>query len=108
MTVFMFSLDGFPPTAGFMGKFYVFSSAVKSGFIWLVVIGVLNSLVSVYYYLRIVVLMFMHPPHAEAQRIPVALGASLVLLISLWGVLHLGILPESLLNLAQASVSSLF
>jgi NADH-quinone oxidoreductase subunit N len=108
MTVFMFSLAGFPPTAGFMGKFYVFSSAVKSGFIWLVVIGVLNSLVSVYYYLRIVVLMFMHPPHAEAQRIPVALGASLVLLISLWGVLHLGILPNSFLSLAQASVSSLF
>lgn len=108
MTVFMFSLAGFPPTAGFMGKFYVFSSAVKSGFIWLVVIGVLNSLVSVYYYLRVVVLMFMHPPQPEAQKIPVAFGAGLVLLISIWGVLYLGILPNSFLNLAKASVSSLF
>jgi NADH-quinone oxidoreductase subunit N len=108
MSVFMFSLAGFPPTAGFMGKFYVFSAAVKSGFVGLVVIGVLNSLVSVYYYLRIVVIMFMRAPEPEAQRIPIAFGTGLVLLISIWGVLHLGILPESLLNLAQTSVSSIF
>ncbi len=108
MSVFMFSLAGFPPTAGFMGKFYVFSAAVKSGFVGLVIIGVLNSLVSVYYYLRVVVIMFMHPPQPEAQKIPLALGAELVLLISLWGVLQLGILPDSLLSLAQASVSSIF
>ncbi len=108
MSVFMFSLAGFPPTAGFMGKFYVFSAAIRSGFIWLVIIGVMNSLISVYYYLRIVVLMFMRPPQPEAARVPVALGASLVLLITLWGVLHLGILPNSFLALAQASVSSIF
>ena len=108
MSVFMFSLAGFPPTAGFMGKFYVFSAAIRSGFIWLVIIGVMNSLISVYYYLRIVVLMFMRPPQPEAARVPVALGASLVLLITLWGVLHLGILPNSFLALAQASVSSVF
>jgi NADH-quinone oxidoreductase subunit N len=108
MSVFMFSLAGFPPTAGFMAKFYVFSAAIRSGFIWLVIIGVMNSLISVYYYLRIVVLMFMRPPQPEAARVPVALGASLVLLITLWGVLHLGILPNSFLALAQASVSSIF
>lgn len=108
MTVFMFSLAGFPPTAGFMGKFYVFSAAVKSGFVGLVIIGVLNSLVSVYYYLRVVVIMFMHPPQPGAQRVPVAFGAGLVLLIAIWGVLHLGILPNSFLSLAQASVSSIF
>jgi len=108
MTVFMFSLAGFPPTAGFMGKFYVFSAAVKSGFVSLVIIGVLNSLVSVYYYLRVVVIMFMHPPQPEVQKVPLAFGTALVLLISIWGVLHMGILPDSLLNLAQASVSSIF
>jgi NADH-quinone oxidoreductase subunit N len=110
MTVFMFSLAGFPPTAGFMGKFYVFSAAVKSGFVGLVIIGVLNSLVSVYYYLRVVVLMFMHPPQTETgtERINVALGAGLVLLISTWFVLQMGILPQSLLSLAQASVTSIF
>jgi NADH-quinone oxidoreductase subunit N len=108
MSVFMFSLAGFPPTAGFMGKFYVFSAAVKSGFLGLVIIGVLNSLVSVYYYLRVVVLMFMHPPQPEAQRVPLAFGTGLVLLLSIWGVLQLGVFPDSLLNLAQASVSSIF
>jgi NADH-quinone oxidoreductase subunit N len=81
---------------------------VKSGFVGLVIIGVLNSLISVYYYLRVVVIMFMHPPQPEAQRIPIAFGAAVVLLISIWGVLQLGILPDSLLSLAQASVSSIF
>jgi NADH-quinone oxidoreductase subunit N len=108
MTVFLLSLAGFPPTAGFMGKFYVFSSAVKSGFVGLVIIGVLNSLVSVYYYLRVVVLMFMHPPTSETERVPLAFGAALVLLISTWFVLQMGIFPQSLLSLAQDSVTSIF
>jgi len=108
MTIFLLSLAGFPPTAGFMAKFYVFSSAVKTGFVGLVIIGVLNSLVSVYYYLRIVVLMFMHPPQAETEKIRLAFGAGLVLLISTWFVLQMGIFPQSLLSWAQASVSSIF
>ena len=112
MTVFLLSLAGFPPTAGFMGKFYVFSSAVKSGFVGLVIIGVLNSLISVYYYLRVVVLMFMHPPktetETETEKIHLAFGAALVLLISTWFVLQMGIFPQRLLSLAQASISSIF
>jgi NADH-quinone oxidoreductase subunit N len=108
MTIFLLSLAGFPPTAGFMAKFYVFSSAVKTGFVGLVIIGVLNSLVSVYYYLRIVVFMFMHPPQAENEKIHLAFGAGLVLLICAWFVLQMGIFPQSLLNWAQASVSSIF
>jgi len=54
-----------PPTAGFIGKFYLFSAAVKSGYIWLAVLGVLNSAVSIYYYLRIVVYMYMLPAPGE-------------------------------------------
>jgi len=108
MTVFLLSLAGFPPTAGFMAKFYIFSSAVKSGFVGLVIIGVLNSLISVYYYLRVVVLMFMHPPKTETEKVNVAFGAALVLLISTWFVLQMGIFPQSLLSLAQASVTSIF
>lgn len=108
MTVFLLSLAGFPPTVGFMAKFYVFSSAVKSGFIGLVIIGVLNSLISVYYYLRIVVLMFMHPPQAEAARVSLSFGTVLVLIISTWFVLQMGIFPQSLLSLAQATVTSIF
>ncbi|MGB8656722.1 MAG: NADH-quinone oxidoreductase subunit N [Candidatus Zixiibacteriota bacterium] len=109
MTVFLFSLSGFPPTAGFMAKFYVFSAAVKSGFVGLVIIGVLNSLISVYYYLRIVVIMFMHPAlQPETEKVSLSLGAAIVLLISTWFVLQMGIFPQSLLSLAQASVTSIF
>jgi NADH-quinone oxidoreductase subunit N len=108
MMLFMISLAGFPPTAGFMAKFYVFSAAVKSGYIGLVIIGVLNSLISVYYYLRIIVIMFMRPPVLEAKPISLPLGSTLVLLISTWGVLQMGIFPQSLLTLAIVSVSSIF
>ena len=59
MLVFMLSLGGIPPTAGFMGKLWIFSAAIESGYVWLAVIGVLNSAVSLYYYVRVVVFMFM-------------------------------------------------
>src|SRR5213075_3027846 len=59
MLLFMLSLGGIPPTAGFMGKFWLFSSAIDAGFVWLAVIGVLNSAISLYYYIRIVVFMYL-------------------------------------------------
>jgi NADH-quinone oxidoreductase subunit N len=59
MTIFMLSLIGFPPTLGMVGKFYLFSSAIEGGFIWLAIIGVLTSVISAYYYLRVVVNMYM-------------------------------------------------
>ena len=68
MTVFMLSFAGFPPTVGFVGKFYLFRTAIEAGFVDLAVIGVLASLVSVYYYLRVVVYMFMRPGEPEARR----------------------------------------
>ena len=65
MALFMFALAGMPPTAGFVGKFYIFSAAIQAGYIWLAIIGVMNSLVSVFYYLRITVLMYMKPAEAD-------------------------------------------
>ena len=59
MTVFLLSLGGFPPTAGFIGKWYIFAAAVERGYYWLAIIGVLTSVVSVFFYLRIVVMMYM-------------------------------------------------
>ena len=59
MLLFMLSLGGIPPTAGFMGKFWLFGAAIESGYIWLAVIGVLNSAISLYYYIRIVVFMYL-------------------------------------------------
>ncbi len=59
MLLFMLSLGGIPPTAGFMGKFWLFSAAIEAGYVWLAVIGVLNSAISLYYYIRIVVFMYL-------------------------------------------------
>src|SRR5207244_11399026 len=70
MTIFLLSLGGFPPTAGFVAKWYVFSAAVKAGYYWLAVIGVLTSVVSVFFYLRVVVMMYMTPGEAPAARLP--------------------------------------
>ena len=64
MTIFLLSLGGFPPLAGFIAKWYVFSAAVKAGYTWLAIIGVLTSVVSVFFYLRIVVMMYMTPSEA--------------------------------------------
>ncbi|OGC79285.1 MAG: NADH-quinone oxidoreductase subunit N [candidate division Zixibacteria bacterium RBG_16_40_9] len=103
MAVFMVSLSGIPPTAGFVGKFYIFSAAVKNGYLGLAIIGVLNSLVSVYYYLRIVVIMFMQ----EAPSPVIIRQVSWSLQIALWlttiGILGLGIFPDFLFEISKQS-----
>ncbi len=108
MTLFLVSLGGIPPTAGFVGKFYLFSAAIKKGLVWLTVIGVLNSAASVYYYLRVVVYMYMLP-EGEAQLTPrpVGVGVALALLVTSVGVLGLGIFPKALLSFAEASILSI-
>ena len=67
MTVFLLSLGGFPPLAGFIAKWYVFSAAIKAGYYWLAIIGVLTSVVSVFFYLRIVIMMYMTPTESPAR-----------------------------------------
>jgi len=104
MTIFLFSLAGVPPTAGFMAKFYVFSAAVKEGYIWLAVLGVLNSAVAAYYYLRVMVYMYFREPKLEIQTGSASFAGVLTIIFSLWGVLQFGILPSSLLALAQTSL----
>ena len=104
MALFMFALAGVPPTAGFVGKFYIFSAAVKSGYIWLAILGVMNSLVSVYYYLRITVLMYMRPAEADLGPIPFTKGVTFAVVLTAVGVLAIGIFPGFLYNLAVNSV----
>jgi NADH-quinone oxidoreductase subunit N len=109
MTIFMLSLGGFPPMAGFIAKWYVFSAAVKAGYTWLAVIGVLTSVVSVFFYLRIVVMMYMTPSGETMARfpgVPKVAGAALV--ASALAIFYLGILPAQVLDWAAASVSSIF
>jgi NADH-quinone oxidoreductase subunit N len=103
MAVFMFSLTGLPPTSGFIAKVNIFQVAIEAGYVWLVVIGVITSLVSAYYYLRVVVLMFMRAGAGEALNQPlvnVAVGATAV------ATFMLGLFPGPLLQLAQQSVLS--
>jgi NADH-quinone oxidoreductase subunit N len=108
MTIFLLSLGGFPPTAGFIGKWYIFSAAVGSGYYWLAIIGVLSSVVSVFFYLRVVVMMYMSERDARPEPAPVRGIALTALAISVIGILYLGILPTQLIDLAQASVATIF
>ncbi len=98
--IFMLSLAGFPPLAGFTGKFLLFSAAVETGWGWLAVIGVLNSLVSVYFYLRPVVQMYMSDVVPGWDRIRVAPLVVLALVIALIGVIALGVYPMPAMALA--------
>jgi len=104
MAIFMLSLAGFPPTAGFFAKFYIFSSAVKSGYLGLVIIAVINSLISVYYYLRVIVYMFMRAPAEEVKPVSIPISLGLVIFLTGIGILAFGVLPQSLLNLAYNSI----
>jgi len=109
MFVFMLSLAGIPLTAGFTGKFQIFKAAVNEGYIWLAVIGVLNSVVSVYYYLRIVVVMYMQPAQPDSISAPAPASVPLYAAIALsaLGVLGLGLFPSYVLELSLRSVSML-
>ena len=104
MTIMLLSLAGFPPTAGFVGKFYVFKSAVQAGHIWLVIVGAINTAISAFYYLRVVVTMYMREPEEELNftAYPSTLVVGLVL--AAIGVLLIGILPSLMLTPAQNSV----
>ncbi len=104
LSVFLLSLIGIPPTAGFVGKFYLFGAAVKSGYVWLAVIGVLNSAVAAYYYLRLVVFMYMREPEGAPTVLAPSLSGALALVVALWGVVQLGVAPGPLFDLAQAAV----
>ena len=107
LSLFLLSLVGIPPLAGFVGKFYVFGAAVRSGYLWLAVIAVLNSAVAAYYYLRVIVYMYMR----EAEGAPAAFAPSfaggLALAVALVGIVLLGVVPAPFVDLAQAAVAPL-
>src|SRR2546430_8530927 len=108
MPVFLLSLGGFPPLAGFIAKWYVFSAAVKEGYYWLAVIGVLTSVISVFFYLRVVVMMYMSPDDEAVRFPPVPRIAGAALVASAILVFYLGVLPTRVLDWAAASIGSIF
>ncbi|MFC1991233.1 NADH-quinone oxidoreductase subunit N [Chloroflexota bacterium] len=99
LSLCLISLIGMPPAAGFMAKFYIFSGAVQNGLLWLVIIAVLNSVISAYYYLRVVKVMWFGKPTSE-ERVPSSGALRLALAVSCLGVLLLGIVPSFVLNIA--------
>jgi NADH-quinone oxidoreductase subunit N len=105
LSIFLLSLLGMPLTAGFMGKIMVFSAALREGYVWLVVIGVLNSAVSAYYYLRLIIVMFFRErtaPYA-APRVPISVAIALV--ITVVGVFYLGLFPGRVISAFSAKPS---
>ena len=106
MLLFLLSLAGIPPLAGFVGKFYLFAAVMKEGFLWLVLVGVLNSIVSLYYYLQVVRQMYIVPPRTE-EPVPDSPALSGALLITMAGVLLLGIYPAPLVELIRVAARAL-
>ena len=104
MTIMLLSLAGFPPTAGFVGKFYVFKSAVQAGHIWLVIVGAINTAISAFYYLRVVVTMYMREPEEELSFTAYPSTLVVGLILAAIGVLLIGVLPSLMLTPAQNSV----
>ena len=100
LSLCLVSLIGMPPAAGFMAKFYIFSSAVQHNLLWLVIIAVINSVISAYYYLRVVKVMWFGEP-ASTEKVPSSGALRLALLLSSVGILLLGIIPGLLIELAQ-------
>jgi len=98
MTVFLLSLGGMPPFAGFVAKFYIFSAAIEEGFVTLVIIAVLNSAISFYYYLKVVVFMYMKEPAGEFQ-ISLTPMTLFVVVLGLIGTIQLGIFPDTIISL---------
>jgi NADH-quinone oxidoreductase subunit N len=106
-SIFLLSLAGFPPTGGFLAKFYVFAAAVRQGLVPLVIIGVLASLISVYYYLKIIVYMYMKEMVHEYGIDMDNPATLLVLFVCLYGVLQLGIFPSSTLLLIKSTFNTI-
>ena len=94
------SLTGIPPTAGFVAKLYIFNAAVESDLVWLVIIAVLNSVISAFYYLRISRMMFLGEP-SSSESVPTSAGLKLALAVAVAGILFVGIVPSPLLNAAR-------
>ncbi len=102
----LISLTGIPPTAGFMAKVYIFNAAMQYGLLWLVVIAVINTVISAYYYLRVVKVMFLEAP-ASQERVPSSGALRFALCIACIGVLVIGVIPSYFLRIAEVVVRAL-
>jgi NADH-quinone oxidoreductase subunit N len=107
LTVFMLSLIGIPVTGGFLAKFYVFQAAMQSHLTGLVIIGVINSAIAAYYYLRVIVVMYMREPEREVPVLKMSAGLSVALIACVIFTIYLGVLPDRVLEYALQSARAL-
>ena len=108
MTVCLLSLGGLPPTVGFIGKWYIFTAAVSAGYYWLAIIGMLTSVVSVFFYLRVVVMMYMSDRTGAPLPARVTLIGMAALTLSIAAIFFLGVLPAPVMNYAAESIATIF
>jgi NADH-quinone oxidoreductase subunit N len=108
LTVALLSLGGLPPTVGFIGKWYIFSAAVSAGYYGLAIIGVLTSVISVFFYLRVVVMMYMAERRSGTVLPGISRTGLATLTVAIIVIFYLGILPTQVLDLAAASISTIF
>ncbi|MDA1035886.1 MAG: proton-conducting transporter membrane subunit, partial [Chloroflexi bacterium] len=102
----LLSLMGIPPTVGFMGKLFIFNAAINADLVWLVVIGVINSVISAYYYMNIIRIMYLRPPEDSSPiRVPLPSWGALAVVVG--AVAVLGLWPGGLLELARTAALSL-
>jgi NADH-quinone oxidoreductase subunit N len=107
LTVFLLSLIGIPITGGFFAKFYVFQAALKSNLVGLVIVGVINSAVAAYYYLRVIVVMYMREPNTETPMIPLPATVGFSLGVAVLVTIYLGVLPSRVLDYALQGAHAL-
>ena len=107
LTVFLISLIGIPITGGFFAKFYVFSAALQSNLVGLTIIGVINSAIAAYYYLRVIIYMYMRDERIEAPVMPIPAGLGAAIAISLIATIYLGVLPNRVLDDAVRAAQDL-
>jgi NADH-quinone oxidoreductase subunit N len=107
LTIFLISLIGIPITGGFFAKFYVFSAALQSNLVALTIIGVINSAIGAYYYLKIIVMMYMREAREDVPVLPVPVSLGVALAVTLGATIYLGVLPGRVLGFAQRSAKQL-
>jgi NADH-quinone oxidoreductase subunit N len=103
LTLFLVSLAGIPPIAGFVGKFYIFESAIQNGLVWLVIIAAVNSIVSVYYYLRAPVFCYMKEATTTPEQPSITVGLTFAIVVAVIGLVIVGVAPELFIDLANTT-----
>jgi NADH-quinone oxidoreductase subunit N len=115
MSIFMLSLAGFPSTIGFLGKFYIFTAAIESGQILLAGLGIVTAFISVYYYFKLIAMMYFYPSEEEQKVFPINISTVLIVMMALiviWGGIGTTLIPyipgaDGFMDIAIQSISSL-